>query len=63
MQLICFADLEFDHINPYDSALRINTVILPEYITHGVLCLLYLVTGHWMMFILAVPYLYYNMRL
>ncbi|KAI3756486.1 hypothetical protein L1987_56307 [Smallanthus sonchifolius] len=62
-QLICFADLEFDYINPYDSAFRINTVILPEYITQGVLCVLYLVTGHWMMFILAVPYLYYNMRL
>ncbi|KAM0029993.1 hypothetical protein Hdeb2414_s0018g00532101 [Helianthus debilis subsp. tardiflorus] len=43
MQLICFADLEFDYINPYESVLRINTVILPEYITHGVLCLLYLV--------------------
>ncbi|CAI9263034.1 protein cornichon homolog 4 [Lactuca sativa] len=62
-QLICFADLEFDYINPYDSASRINNVIIPEFITQGVLCLLYLVTGHWMMFILAVPYLYYNIRL
>nr|XP_043630489.1 protein cornichon homolog 4-like [Erigeron canadensis] len=62
-QLICSADLEFDYINPYDSASWINKVILPEFIIQGVLCLLYLVTGHWMMFILAVPYLYYNMRL
>ncbi|KAF5774887.1 hypothetical protein HanXRQr2_Chr13g0605821 [Helianthus annuus] len=62
-QLICLADLEFDYLNPYDSASRINKVILPEYITQGVLCLLYLMTGHWMMFILAAPYLYYNTRL
>ncbi|KAK9059251.1 hypothetical protein SSX86_021870 [Deinandra increscens subsp. villosa] len=62
-QLICFADLEFDYINPYDSASRINTVILPEYITQGLLCVLYLITGHWMMLILAAPYLYYNITL
>ncbi|XP_071707556.1 protein cornichon homolog 4-like isoform X3 [Rutidosis leptorrhynchoides] len=63
MQLMCFADLEFDYINPYDSASRINFVILPEFITQGVLCLIYLLTGHWMMFLLSLPYLYYNVRL
>ncbi|KAI3823675.1 hypothetical protein L1987_05115 [Smallanthus sonchifolius] len=62
-QLMCLADLEFDYINPYDSASRINFVILPEFITHGVLCLIYLLTGHWVMFLLALPYLYYNVRL
>ncbi|KAF5818902.1 hypothetical protein HanRHA438_Chr02g0083031 [Helianthus annuus] len=62
-QLMCLADLEFDYINPYDSASRINFVILPEFITHGVLCLIYLFTGHWVMFLLALPYLCYNVRL
>nr|XP_043612800.1 protein cornichon homolog 4-like [Erigeron canadensis] len=62
-QLMCFADLEFDYINPYDSASRINFVILPEFITQGVLCLIYLLTGHWVMFLLGLPYLYYNVRL
>ncbi|KAM7494142.1 hypothetical protein LguiB_028751 [Lonicera macranthoides] len=62
-QLMCLADLEFDYINPYDSASRINKVILPEYITQGFLCLLYLLAGHWMMSLLCVPYLYYNVRL
>uniref|UniRef100_A0A6N2K0Q1 Uncharacterized protein n=1 Tax=Salix viminalis TaxID=40686 RepID=A0A6N2K0Q1_SALVM len=38
-QLMALADLEFDYINPYDSSSRINKVILPEYITEGVLCL------------------------
>ncbi|XP_012087083.1 protein cornichon homolog 4 [Jatropha curcas] len=62
-QLMCLADLEFDYINPYDSSSRINKVILPEYITEGVLCLFFLLTGHWCMALLCVPYLYYNVRL
>ncbi|KAA8515942.1 hypothetical protein F0562_019121 [Nyssa sinensis] len=62
-QLMCLADLEFDYINPYDSALRINKVVLPEFVTQGTLCFLHLVTGHWLMFLLCLPYLYYNMRL
>ncbi|KAF8380424.1 hypothetical protein HHK36_027910 [Tetracentron sinense] len=62
-QLMCLADLEFDYINPYDSTSRINSVVLPEFITQGVLCFLYLITGHWLMFLLCVPYLYYNVRM
>ncbi|KAM3687115.1 hypothetical protein ACB098_10G053500 [Castanea mollissima] len=61
-QLMCLADLEFDYINPYDSSSRINRVILPEFITQGVLCLFYLLTGHWFMSLISVPYLYYNVR-
>lgn len=63
LQLACLADLEFDYINPYDSASRINIVVLPEFITVGVLCFLYLVTGHWVMSLFCAPYLYYNVRL
>ncbi|KAI6707306.1 hypothetical protein NL676_010268 [Syzygium grande] len=62
-QLMCLADLEFDYINPYDSASRINVVILPEFIGQGVLLLFYLLTGHWVMALLCVPYLYYNVTL
>ncbi|CAK9173141.1 unnamed protein product [Ilex paraguariensis] len=62
-QLMCLTDLEFDFINPYDSASRINRVVLPEFITQGVLCLLFLLTGHWFMSLLGAPYLYYNTRL
>ncbi|KAL0286576.1 UNVERIFIED_CONTAM: protein cornichon4 [Sesamum angustifolium] len=62
-QLMCLADLEYDYINPYDSAARINSVVMPEFITHGVLCFVCLVTGHWVMSLLCIPYLYYNVRL
>ncbi|KAK4262658.1 hypothetical protein QN277_028194 [Acacia crassicarpa] len=62
-QLMCLADLEFDYINPYDSSSRINRVVFPEFIVQGVLCLFYLVTGHWVMSLFCAPYLYYNVRL
>ncbi|CAA0842282.1 Protein cornichon homolog 4 [Striga hermonthica] len=63
LQLMRLVDLECDIINPYDSASGINKVVLPEFITQGVLCFLFLVTGHWFMSLLCVPYLYYNVRL
>ncbi|KAK8599065.1 hypothetical protein V6N13_077005 [Hibiscus sabdariffa] len=60
---MCLADLEFDYINPYDSSSRINKVVLPEFILQGLLCVFYLLTGHWVMSLLCAPYLYYNVRL
>ncbi|XP_059633992.1 protein cornichon homolog 4-like [Cornus florida] len=62
-QLMCLADLEFDYINPYDSASRINKSVLPEFVVQGTLCFLHLVTGHWVMFLFCLPYSYYNFRL
>ncbi|XP_028801207.1 protein cornichon homolog 4 [Neltuma alba] len=62
-QLILLVDLEFDYINPYDSASRINWVVLPEFIVQGVLCFILLVTGNWFMFLMSLPYLYYNVKL
>ncbi|KAJ8443791.1 hypothetical protein Cgig2_017272 [Carnegiea gigantea] len=63
MKSLGIIDLEFDYINPYDSATRINQVILPEFITQAGLCLFFLVTGHWFMSLLCVPYLYYNVKI
>ncbi|XP_008803999.1 protein cornichon homolog 4-like isoform X1 [Phoenix dactylifera] len=62
-QLMCLADLEFDYINPYDSASRINKVVLPEFALQGVLCLLFLLSGHWLLFLFCAPIVYYNVRL
>ncbi|CAN0889795.1 Protein cornichon homolog 4 [Linum grandiflorum] len=62
-ELMCLADLEFDHINPYDSARRINMVVFPEYITQAAMCLSFLLTGHWVFCILSLPYLYFNLTL
>lgn len=62
-QLVTLADLELDYINPYDSASRINSIVVPELITHGALCCFFLVTGHWVMCLLCLPYLYYNAKM
>ncbi|KAF8032398.1 hypothetical protein BT93_D1344 [Corymbia citriodora subsp. variegata] len=62
-QIICLTDLEVDYINQYDAADRINKVVLPEFVSQGVLCFIYLVTGCWCMFLLSLPYLVYNIRL
>ncbi|KNA24849.1 hypothetical protein SOVF_011490 [Spinacia oleracea] len=62
-QLMCLADLEFDYINPYDSTVRINQVVLPEYVIQGGLFLLFLLTGHWIMALLCAPYLYFNVKM
>ncbi|KAL4621662.1 protein cornichon homolog 4-like isoform X2 [Castanea sativa] len=62
-QLICLVDLESDYINPYDSASRINSSVLPEFIAQGLLCLFFLLTGNWVMFLSSLPYLCYNVRL
>ncbi|KAK4803124.1 hypothetical protein SAY86_001327 [Trapa natans] len=61
-QLICLADLETDYINPYDTAKRINAVVLPEFVSQGALCLLYLLTGQWVIFFVSLPYLCCNIR-
>lgn len=29
MQLLSLTDLEFDYINPYDTAIRINKAVIP----------------------------------
>ncbi|XP_027339015.1 protein cornichon homolog 4-like isoform X2 [Abrus precatorius] len=62
-QLILLVDLEFDYINPYDSTFRINQVILPEFIIQGIFCLINLIAGHWVIFLISLPCLYYNVTL
>ncbi|KAL8119189.1 protein cornichon homolog 4-like [Apium graveolens] len=62
-QLMCLADLELDFINPYDLATKINQVIMLEFLSHGSLCVLHLLSGHWLMFLLCLPYVYYNATL
>jgi protein cornichon len=62
-QVMCLADLEFDYINPYDTASRVNKVMVPEFILQGILSLVLLITGHWIMFLLSLPFVYYDYTL
>lgn len=62
-QLLTLSDLEDDYINPYDSASRLNAVIVPEFVLHAVLCALFLLTWHWIILLITAPIAYYNMTL
>jgi len=62
-QLMCLSDLEFDYINPFDSSSRINSFIVPEFAIHGALGCVFLLTGHWLLFLLNVPLIYYHTNL
>ncbi|KOM37283.1 hypothetical protein LR48_Vigan03g066400 [Vigna angularis] len=62
MQLLLLVDLEFDYINPYDSTSQINQVVVPEFIVQGILCFVNLIAGHWLIFFISLPSLYYNVR-
>lgn len=50
-------------MNPFESSSRINAVVVPEFILHGVLCGLLLLTGHWIMFLFTLPIACYNASL
>ncbi|KAI8558957.1 hypothetical protein RHMOL_Rhmol04G0136700 [Rhododendron molle] len=62
-QIVCLSDLEADYMNPFESSSRINAVVVPEFILHGVLCVLLLLTGHWIMFLFTLPIACYNASL
>ncbi|XP_057982460.1 protein cornichon homolog 1 isoform X2 [Malania oleifera] len=62
-QILNLSDLEDDYINPYDSSSHINAVVVPEFVVHGVLCAIFLLTWHWLMFLMTLPITYYNIML
>ncbi|PON91652.1 Cornichon [Trema orientale] len=62
-QLVILSDLEADYLNPYESTSRINFLIVPEFILHGVFCALFLFTWHWFLFLVTLPLAIYSAKL
>ncbi|GAB2295508.1 hypothetical protein Dimus_029673 [Dionaea muscipula] len=62
-QIICLSDLEADYMNPYESSSNINGVVLPEFLLQGALCVLFLLSGRWIMFLMSSPLAFYHLRL
>jgi len=60
--IIMFSDLECDFINPIDLCSRLNIFVLPNYIAHAVLTILFLLTGKWWTFLFNLPLLCYNVK-
>ncbi|KAK8628749.1 hypothetical protein V6N13_009332 [Hibiscus sabdariffa] len=62
-QLLSLSDLEADHLNPFEAATRINSIVLPEFLLQGFFCLSFLLTWHWFMFISTLPITVYHLML
>ncbi|KAJ4706473.1 Cornichon family protein [Melia azedarach] len=62
-QLLCLVDLESDDLNPFEASYRINFWVVPEFLLQGLFCILLLVTGHWIIFLLAAPLACYHVNL
>ncbi|KAI4300736.1 hypothetical protein L6164_034076 [Bauhinia variegata] len=62
-QVLMLTDLESDYVNPYEASSRINYYVVPEFIAQGLLCALFLFTGHWFMFLMTVPVTCYHVWL
>ncbi|KAL5703945.1 hypothetical protein ACHQM5_022435 [Ranunculus cassubicifolius] len=62
-QLFSLGDLEYDYINPYDLAAKINALITREFVLQGTLCAFFLLTWHWFLFLMSAPVTYYHIQL
>ncbi|OUM58879.1 hypothetical protein PIROE2DRAFT_47568 [Piromyces sp. E2] len=60
--IIMFSDLECDYINPIDLCSRLNQFVLPNYIGHAVLTMLFLFMGKWLTLLFNLPLLAYNIK-
>lgn len=59
---ILYADLEADYINPIELCSKVNRLIGPEAILHGIISTLMLLNGFWFVFLLNLPIFAYNLN-
>ncbi|EEB07181.1 cornichon family protein Erv14 [Schizosaccharomyces japonicus yFS275] len=60
--IIMFSDLEMDYINPIDLCNKLNRLVAPELMSHSTMTILFALTGQWMLTILNLPLLIWNVR-
>ena len=61
-QIIAFDELKTDYKNPIDQCASLNPLVLPEYILHCIISLLFLVAGEWLSLVLNLPLLAYHIH-
>ncbi|MBA0587846.1 hypothetical protein Gorai_000967 [Gossypium raimondii] len=59
--MLSLSDLEADHLNPFEASTRINSIVLPEFLLQGFLCISFLLTWHWFMFLFTLPIAAYHL--
>lgn len=57
--VLILSDVECDYINAQQCCTKLNIWMIPKVATHGVVTILLLLTGHWMLFLCNVPFLSY----
>ncbi|KAK4523382.1 hypothetical protein GAYE_PCTG52G1277 [Galdieria yellowstonensis] len=60
--LVLFSDLMIDHINPVELCDKVNFLIYPEFFVHVFLTLTLLAKGHWLIALLNLPLIAYNIN-
>ena len=58
-----YSDLESDYINPIELSHKLNPWFIPEAALHAFLALLLLISGFWLVFLLNLPLLAYNVNI
>ncbi|XP_050217193.1 protein cornichon homolog 1-like [Mercurialis annua] len=61
LQLLCLTDLEVDHMNSFEATSVVNVWILPEFVLQGVVCILFLLSRHWFLFLFFLPLTCYHL--
>lgn len=59
---ILYADLEADYINPIELCSKVNKLITPEALLHGVISLMFLLSGYWFVFLINLPLFAFNVN-
>ncbi|CAF0729506.1 unnamed protein product [Didymodactylos carnosus] len=60
--IIAFDELKNDHKNPIDQCNSLNPLVLPEYITHGIINILFLFGYEWRSLIINMPLIAYHIN-
>ncbi|KXJ29873.1 protein cornichon homolog 1 [Exaiptasia diaphana] len=60
--IIAFDDLKTDYKNPVDLCNSLNPLVLPEYLVHGGITLLFLFGGQWSAVVFNIPLLAYHVH-
>lgn len=63
VQLVSLADLSSDIMGPLDFCSNLEPLVIPEYIVHGVITILYLTARYFIGFLMNLPLAYYHLRL
>lgn len=54
--IITLSDLECDYINATSCCSKLNRWVLPELVAHLAVTILLLLTSHWLLFLLNIPF-------